>query len=280
MKLISYAQNFEDVILHRALKDVKCGFYIDVGAHDPLVDSVTKVFYEMGWRGINIEPVAFWFNKLVADRAEDINLRLATSDKIGKLEFFELIDTGLSTIEKDLANKHSKDFGYQIHQYEVPTVTLTSIINEHVNGEIHFLKIDVEGAEEITLQGLDLSQIRPWIILIESTAPMTQEPTYHAWEALIERNRYHFVYFDGLNRFYIADEHSELNDRFSSPPNVFDNFISHKEVFLQQETNHLNEALQAQKQEIHLLEERLQCILSSRSWKVTAPLRLVKNFFH
>ena len=54
--MISYAQNFEDVILWRALRDVPNGFYIDIGAGHPVADSVTMHFYEHGWRGINVEP--------------------------------------------------------------------------------------------------------------------------------------------------------------------------------------------------------------------------------
>ena len=50
--LISYAQNFEDIMLWRALARVEGGCYIDVGAQSPHVDSVSKVFYEHGWRGI------------------------------------------------------------------------------------------------------------------------------------------------------------------------------------------------------------------------------------
>ena len=42
---ISYAQNFEDVILWRALNHVENGFYVDVGAMDPTEHSVTKAFY-------------------------------------------------------------------------------------------------------------------------------------------------------------------------------------------------------------------------------------------
>lgn len=57
MTFISYAQNFEDVRLWRALKQFEHGFYIDVGANDPSHDSVTKAFYDHGWHGINVEPM-------------------------------------------------------------------------------------------------------------------------------------------------------------------------------------------------------------------------------
>ena len=33
--MVSHAQNFEDVMLARALRDVEDGFYVDVGAWDP-----------------------------------------------------------------------------------------------------------------------------------------------------------------------------------------------------------------------------------------------------
>ena len=49
----SYAQDKEDLILADILKDVKEGFYVDVGANSPTVYSVTKAFYEQGWNGIN-----------------------------------------------------------------------------------------------------------------------------------------------------------------------------------------------------------------------------------
>ena len=55
----SYAQNFEDVILYRALGSIRNGFYIDVGAQHPEIDSVSKAFYDLGWRGVHVEPVPY-----------------------------------------------------------------------------------------------------------------------------------------------------------------------------------------------------------------------------
>src|SRR5215471_4191225 len=109
MTFLSYAQNFEDVVLFRALKEVERGFYIDVGAHDPTNCTVTKAFYERGWHGINIEPVEEWFEKLVADRPNDINLRLAAWSHLDKVKFFKVPCTGLSTTKQDYARRHAAD---------------------------------------------------------------------------------------------------------------------------------------------------------------------------
>ena len=64
MPINSYAQNFEDVMLFRALGHVKKGFYLDIGAGEPEIDSVTKLFYSLGWTGVNVEPNNLSFKKL------------------------------------------------------------------------------------------------------------------------------------------------------------------------------------------------------------------------
>lgn len=54
---------------------------------------------------------------------------------------------------------------------------------------------------------------------------MSQEENYSDWEPLLLENNYVFAYADGLNRFYVAKEHSELLNAFKYPPNVFDKFV-------------------------------------------------------
>ena len=98
MTFISYAQNFEDVMLWRALQHVEKGFYIDVGANDPTRDSVSRAFYELGWHGINIEPIDEWFSKLHTHRPRDVNLNVAASAEPGELVIYCVPGTGLSTV--------------------------------------------------------------------------------------------------------------------------------------------------------------------------------------
>ena len=79
MAIISYAQNYEDVLLNRLFSDCPNGFYIDVGACHPVVHSVTKLFYERGWHGINVEPIPGLCEMLAHDRQRDINLGIGLS---------------------------------------------------------------------------------------------------------------------------------------------------------------------------------------------------------
>lgn len=220
---ISYAQNFEDVLLWRALKHVRNGFYIDVGANDPISDSVTRSFYESGWEGINIEPTQRWHNELVKHRPRDINLHLAAGEQNGHITLYEIADSGLSTTIKSIAEKHKVK--NSVEEISCKIKTLEDICNGLNVSEVHFLKIDVEGAEKEVLKGANFKSIRPWIVVVESTIPSTQLENYLCWEHILQNSEYSFVYFDGLNRYYVANEHPELKSSFTIPPNVFDGFI-------------------------------------------------------
>ena len=256
MTFISYAQNFEDVMLHRALKTIEKGFYLDVGAQDPVVDSVTKAFYERGWRGINLEPVSHWYERLLADRPEDVNLQVAASDVPGRLSFFEVKDTGLSTLDVATAQRHAGQ-GYEVQLREVSATPLDAICAERGVEVVHFLKIDVEGAEASVLTGIDLERIRPWIILVEATEPLSTVPTHEHWEHLLLSRGYDFVYFDGLNRFYIASEHPALRDSFAAPPNVFDGFVRFKEWSAKQRVQSIESELNETQDRVRQLEGAL-----------------------
>jgi FkbM family methyltransferase len=225
MTFISYAQNFEDVMLWRALKHISDGFYIDVGAAHPDEYSVTRAFYDRGWRGINIEPLPAYFHRLNAARSRDLNMNLAVADHAGELPFFQILGTGLSTVDRQVADVHRQG-GRTVREAIVPVTTLAEVCRDNVRGQIHFMKIDVEGAEHAVLRGADFSRWRPWIVLVEATRPLSTEQNHEEWEAGLLDTDYRFVWFDGLNRFYIATEHwDDLSPAFQLPPNVFDDFV-------------------------------------------------------
>ncbi len=304
MTFISYAQNFEDIMLWRALKHVEKGFYIDVGANDPVVDSVTHAFYERGWRGINIEPMRQYYAQLCAQRPEDINLPVAAGDVPGNLPFFDIPDTGLSTIDAAIAEKHKAEGGKVLRQ-DIEVCTLADICEQHARGPIHFLKIDVEGFEEHVIRGMDFQHWRPWILVVEATRPRTQITTHHQWENLVLGNGYQFAYFDGLNHYYIANEHADLLQFFKAPPNFFDDFrlrpghyysypLTEFETRTQQaEARAWNAEAQAQhaitqaaqieekareaKAEANRIAIELAAVYASTSWRLTRPVRAVKS---
>jgi FkbM family methyltransferase len=276
MAFISYAQNFEDVTLWRTLKLFGPGLYIDIGANHPTHDSVTRSLYERGWRGINIEPVLHYYESLCAERPEDVNLCVAVGDEESELVFFESSETGLSTLSLTMAERQKAE-GIPFIQRTVKTRTLTSICEEHVQRELplQFLKIDVEGFEEQVLRGMDFKKWRPRIILIESSYDIDPD-----WKSLIIDAGYQFVFCDGINRYYVAEERLELLVPLSLPPNFLDDFqlchghsFSHPVVDVQAIQADLHEATQR----ADLAEAQLSAIYGSRLWEVAKIITSVKR---
>jgi len=214
--MISYAQAREDVLLHRALNHVHHGegFYIDVGGYDPNRDSVTRHFYDHGWHGVNVEPGADLFPAFVRDRPRDINLQVAVTDHPGEVTFHE-VEGQLGTLEDRFADRHMQA-GLASRSYTVPAMTLTQICEQYAPKDIHFLKIDIEGHEGAAIRGMDFTRFRPWILVIESTEPNNlAAPTYQEWDPDVCAAGYKMVYTDVLNRYYVANEHPELERAFA-----------------------------------------------------------------
>jgi FkbM family methyltransferase len=225
--MMSYSPNFEDVLLERCFRDIPNGFYVDIGAHHPTNASVTRWFYERGWSGINIEP-GEGIEALRADRPRDINLETAVADFEGEATFYvHSGNTGTSTLSQSVAAIVAEKAG-DIRPATVKVTTLPAILDRYAKDRhIHFLKIDAEGAEDAIVRTADWSRHRPEVVVIESTEPYTNIRRTEPWQGTLKENHYSFVYFDGVNDFWIRSESDYLTKAFSVPINVLDFFRSY-----------------------------------------------------
>ncbi len=233
MRMISYSQNQEDVLLDRVFPRGVPGTYIDVGAFDPVLNSVTKHFYDLGWRGINVEPAAGPFERLRAGRDRDVNLNIGLSHEPGTLTLYESPpESGWSTFDAAQAAWHRQE-GLDLLERAVPVRTLADVCEEFVDGPIDFVSIDVEGHEREVLEGGDWDRWRPRVVLVEATKPGTSIPSHDDWEPILLKANYQLVAFDGLNRYYLRSEDAHLAPGLQVPANVLDDYVPyafHKQV--------------------------------------------------
>lgn len=220
---ISYAQNAEDVVLWRALRHITNGTYVDVGACDPMRYSVTKAFYDRGWSGINVVPAEEYAGQLSALRPRDTTLHVAAGASDGPATFNLSHGTGPSSPSDDRAERDGA-LGFGIEKVSVDVRRLDGLIAETplANHEIHFLKIDVEGAEAAVLAGIDLSTVRPWVIVIGSTEPFSAQETDGEWRPALVAHNYTHALFDGLNSIFVAGEHIDLLPLLTYPAGAHD----------------------------------------------------------
>ena len=235
---VSYAQNREDVVLARALKHVERGRYVDVGANDPVADSVSYAFYERGWSGITVEPVPMYADRLREVRPRDQVVQAAiTGQGDGTITLHQIPDTGLSTLVDDVSAEH-RGAGWEVEDVTVETRRLDSLLEDAgwAGQDIHFVVIDTEGAERDVLETVDLHRWRPWVLVVEATRPNGTEPTHESWEHLVLGAGYRFCLFDGLSRFYVAEEKAdELGPLLQTPANILDNYVTYRQAVLSAE---------------------------------------------
>jgi hypothetical protein len=172
---------------------------------------------------------------------------------------------------------------------------ISDLFSRYAERDIHWLKIDVEGMERAVIESWAPAKARPWIVLIECTTPTTADPSFVNWEPLFLTLGYEFVYFDGLNRFYVSRERPELKNHFGAGPNIFDDFVLSGRANapfcanLNAELALLRQKLTGRDEQIKLLIARseelrrnalalsreLDATCASTSWRITKPLRQV-----
>ena len=165
-----YSQCGQDQYLEKhVFKGFKNGVFVDVGAHDGISINNTLYFEKNNnWNGINIEPIKKVFDNLVINRPNNINLNCAVCNNDGETEF--LCNTGwtemISGIKDNFDPRHwqrlekeNKEKGSVTEVIKVNTKKLETIFHENNIKHIHYLSIDVEGAEFEVIKSINFDKV-------------------------------------------------------------------------------------------------------------------------
>jgi FkbM family methyltransferase len=216
---MSYAQNLEDYHLDLVFAGQEVGSYIDVGGGHPVADNVSFWFYLKGWRGLVVEPQQRLADIYTHVRPRDAVACCLAGRAAGEAEFY-VVDKlhGLSTTVKSHAEHSRASFGVDFHTVRRPVRALKDLVAEAGLQRVDFLKIDAEGAEADVIAGMDFSNPRPRLVLIEAEVPGTMPEAWRGWEGELCDRGYRLTFQDGLNRWYVANEEEALSARLPATP--------------------------------------------------------------
>ena len=176
------------------------GFFLDVGSWDGTIDSNTKALEQKGWTGICIDP----FPKNMQDRTCKMFKDVVHSQS-GKRVSFRQSDA-LGGIEDTLGRW--KQATENTRTIELTTVTLGEILETAKAPRfIHFVSLDIEGAELEALRGFPFDRYQIGALAVEHNF---EEPKRRDIEVLMNSHGYNRVHSWLQDDFYLPAKGSKL----------------------------------------------------------------------
>ena len=191
-----YAQFGQDKwIIHRVFPGVTDGYFVDIGAGDGIKDSNTKALEDLGWTGVAIEPFPTNWGSRKCTLFKEV-----VSSKKGEVVEFRMAG-GWGGIDKHIGKMRNK-----VQTAPLVKLTTTTIgdILERADAPsfIHYVSLDIEGAEYEALKGFPFSKYKVGAFTIEHNS---EEPKRRQIRELLKKNGYRFVRQRGVDDWYVSD---------------------------------------------------------------------------
>ena len=175
---ISYSQGCEDLSIKSIISSGERGTYIDIGAHDPSRFSNTRLLYELGWRGINIDADEELLPRFLTERPDDVNICAAVgSEKEYLLNVFD--EKLVSTVDSKKVEFEVSIGRRKVSERTVKGITLRSVLDKYYpQDRVSILLIDIEGSDFDALNSIDFNTLENWrfpkYLVLEAFPPVSE----------------------------------------------------------------------------------------------------------
>lgn len=172
-----YSQFGQDKFIYEnVLNKQDKGFFLDIGASEPVRQNNTIFFERQGWDGIVIEPMVEDYNNLVKERnCACENVAISDKDEIRKFVQIQGPAKGLSGILEGYDIRHifrlvheMQQSGGNITLVDMKCVTLESLLKAHDVDTVDYMSLDVEGKELDILKTIDFNKVNIRCISVEN----------------------------------------------------------------------------------------------------------------
>lgn len=180
-------------VVVKIFPDVRNGFFLDVGSGHGTIGSNTKALEELGWTGICVDPFPVHMEGRTCRMVKEV----VSSESGKKVQFHT--HSGLGGIADTLGKW--KEEASKSPAVELTTVTLGEILaRENAPPFIHFLSLDIEGAELDALRGVPMDKYRFGAMAIEHN---DEEPKRTDLLKFLEGHGYRRVHSYRQDDFYV-----------------------------------------------------------------------------
>jgi Methyltransferase FkbM domain len=179
-------------VIGRMFPGVANGFFLDVGSGHGTIGSNTKALEELGWTGICVDP----FPSHMEGRTCRME-RVVVSSTAGQTVKFHT-HAGLGGIADSLGKWKAE--AEKSPAVELTTTTLGQVLDgANAPSFIHFLSLDIEGAELAALRGVPFDKYRFGAMAIEHN---DEEPKRSDLVKFLEEKGYRRVHSYKQDDFY------------------------------------------------------------------------------
>ena len=168
-----FSQDGEDAVLYSLITENKGfnnkGFYIDIGAHHPFRFSNTCIFYNIGWRGVNIDGTPNSMQEFQKYRPNDINIEAVISNKEEDVQYYSFMEPALNCFDKTVAEERIAKGCELKETINLKTKNINDILDTYVpiGQTIDFINIDIEGVDYDVICSLNYEKYAPKYFIIE-----------------------------------------------------------------------------------------------------------------
>jgi FkbM family methyltransferase len=198
----SFSQFGEDLVIEELLNElgIKQGFYVDVGAFDPVISSNTLLLFKRGWSGVNIDVDEQKIERFRRARPRDWNLACGVSKASGRKQFAHYAAVNMTRLITE-TDEHSVLGDPPLETFEADTKPLQVIMEDSPfrGRQIDFLNIDCEGSDLEVLQSLDFAIHQPRVVAVE----VLDMPAERDICAFMRLKGYEMTHRLGLTRLFL-----------------------------------------------------------------------------
>jgi FkbM family methyltransferase len=171
-----YTEREEEWIIRDFFRDRRDGFFLDVGANH--YRNASKTYYlesRLGWSGMAVEPQREFAAGYAEHRPRTKFFPFFVSNVSNQTARLYMVNrsTLVASSNPEFVSQFTPT-GKPDAVRDVPTITLTDLLDAEGVRQIDFLSMDIELHEPQALAGFDIDRFKPSLVCIEGLLPVRQ----------------------------------------------------------------------------------------------------------